>query len=32
MGMQLKSGKIVARELTDEEKAESEASKSKDCA
>jgi hypothetical protein len=28
MGMHLKSGKIVARELTDEEKAESEASKS----
>jgi hypothetical protein len=29
MGMHLKSGKIVARELTDEEKTESEALKSK---
>ncbi len=28
MGMHLKGGKIVPRELTDEEKAESEASKS----
>jgi hypothetical protein len=29
MGMQFKGGKIIPRELTDEEKAESEASKSR---